>query len=145
MEFLSRNCPKIEPRDYWGRTLDVGRVPTAQAFNTRKSRFRGENGLIAWRTRDGSEKFREATRERLGEWGVRNNSTRHFTGFSPEKIKELERQNKDSESSLKKSATHQKRRKAKEDAKKEAREAPAAEEGEEEEQPEEPAEEESEE
>ena len=121
MEALLRMCRKMTPLDIWQRTMpipsstrkDSGRT----AYNARRDRFRRRSGLIAWTQRPGSTAIKEATREAIGEWGRKNNSTRDFEGFSKDQLEAILRRAKASKnpkakagrakSGIKKKAEHE--------------------------------------
>lgn len=108
-EALNRYCPKLGPRDIFGRTPDVADISGPSAFSSRRLNFRERNGLISWFGRCESDVMQKATREAIGQWGRDHNSTKRFLGFSKERLVEIKAPNKELEASKKKSATHQKR------------------------------------
>ena len=104
-------CPGMDSRDIFGRTPDVPSVPVGSSgFNARRNRFRDQNGLISWTFRTGSEAMKKATLKKIGKWGLKNNSTKKFKGFTEEELAEVKKVNKTSSASIKKSEAHQKRR-----------------------------------
>ena len=86
MEALLRMCNKMTPTDIWQRTMPIPsstrKDPGRTAYNARRDRFRRRNGLIAWTQRPGSKAIKDATWDKIGDWGQRNNSTRYWKGFS---------------------------------------------------------------
>ena len=110
MEALFRLCPGMDSGDIFGRTPDVPSVPVGSSgFNARRNRFRDQNGLISWTPRAGSGPMKKAVLKKVGKWGLENNSTKKFKGFTEEELAEVKKVNKTSSASIKKSEAHQKR------------------------------------
>ena len=111
METLFRVCPKMRARDIYQRTPDVHGVPkNSTGFNARRVRFRDLNGLVAWTVRAGSDVMRWAVEANIGQWGIDNNTTKHFLGFTKDELDFIKAGNKTLPGSLKKSQAHQERR-----------------------------------
>ncbi|KAG7005106.1 hypothetical protein G7Y79_00021g049730 [Physcia stellaris] len=110
LEALFRLCPGMRARDIFGRTPDVPSVPKGDSgFNARRNRFREQNGLVSWTFRTGSEPMWKAVEKKIGRWGLLNNSTEKFTGFTEEELAEVKEVNKTSAKTVKMTETHHKR------------------------------------
>lgn len=123
METCRRLMPHLSTRDFWARmprlsvhpkTRDKSGVLTKTGkLSNRQDRFRRDNGLLAWKNRQGTSTIRALVFEQLSDQQKLDNTTEGFTGLSKAQLKSLADKNKDSPASAGKRKYHEERKKRK--------------------------------
>jgi len=120
METCRRLMPTLMTRDFWARMPRLSVLPNARNSNgvltktgklsNRQSLFRRNNGLLAWKNRQGTSTMRNLLIGQLSEQQKMDNTTEGFTGLSKAQLKSLAEKSKDSPSSVSKRKYHEGRK-----------------------------------
>ena len=123
METARRLMPSLTTRDFWARMPRLSVLPNERNSNgvvtkmgklsNRQDRFRRDNGLLAWKNRQGTSQIRSFVFGLLSAEQVKNNTTEGFAGLSKAQLRSVAEKSKDSPSSVGKRKYHEERKKRK--------------------------------
>lgn len=111
IEAIRRLCAGIRLYDFWARmpTDHSDRSIGATGLGNRAERFRNDNGLAPWRSKNGGTELRDAIRAKMSQADRDANSTRNIGPLTEAELAAAKAKNKESAATKAKSRTHQAR------------------------------------